>query len=136
MGTSCLMSCFTSQPLPCFGCCVFCFGWSCFVLVLFIRGVVVGIFFLLSFSRDMTATVLSNAALEKKTSPTGNGAYPGVYQITTTNREVSPSLRGRALPVFFLARCCLGGSQAERPSVSCTKVTARSQGRAISCNQT
>ena len=41
----------------------------------------------------------------------------------------------RAHGVFF-ARCCLGKSRAERPSVSYTKVTARSQGQAISCNYT
>ena len=69
--TSCLTSCFTSrlsQLLPCFACCVvFCFGWGfCACVGRVSQGSGWWLLFWLSSSRDMTATVLSNAALEKK----------------------------------------------------------------------
>ena len=47
----------------------------------------------------------------------------------------SKSKHRYAPEIFFFARCCLGRSRAERPSVSCTKVTAKSQGQAISCKR-
>ena len=69
--TSCLTSRFTSRmslQLPCFVSCVwFCLFWGLFwgFASCLSRGALVD-FFLTRSSRDMTATVLSNAALEKK----------------------------------------------------------------------
>ena len=41
-----------------------------------------------------------------------------------------------AMPLFFLLDAAWVRSRAERPSVSYTKVTAKSQGQAISCKHT
>ena len=62
------------------------------------------------------------------------------YVVGTTKFQVvllaHDSVLGRGGKDVFFARCCLGKVPAERPSVSYTKVTAKSQGQAISCNYT
>ena len=58
----------TLAPLVCF---LFACFWGCFCVLLFVFCFLGALddFFLTSSSRDMTATVLSNAALEKKKAP-------------------------------------------------------------------